>query len=120
MFHVKHFLGGVPMIPELDVVFKKYEALVDQVDDVFEQVRQQYPECVTCKLGCADCCHAIFDLSLVEALYINRRFLEKVVGQRKIDIIEDANVTDRNLYRMKRKAFKSVEDRKKNRRTGSS
>jgi Fe-S-cluster containining protein len=113
MFHVKHFLGGVPMIPELDVVFKKYEALVDQVDGVFEQVRQQYPECVTCKLGCADCCHAIFDLSLVEALYINRRFLEKVVGQRKIDIIEDANVTDRYLYRMKRKAFKSVEAGKK-------
>jgi Fe-S-cluster containining protein len=101
------------MIPELDAVFKKYEALVDQVDGVFDQVRQQYPDCVTCKLGCADCCHAIFDLSLVEALYINRRFLEKISGQRKIDIIEDANVTDRNLDRMKRKAFKSVEAGKK-------
>jgi Fe-S-cluster containining protein len=97
------------MIPELDAVFKKYETLVDQVDDVFDRVRQQYPDCVACQPDCSDCCHALFDLSLVEALYINRQFLEKVIGQRKIEVLDEANVTDRRLYRLKRNAFKAVD-----------
>jgi Fe-S-cluster containining protein len=97
------------MIPELDVVFEKYEALVRQVEGAFEKVKQQYPECVTCELECADCCHALFDLSLVEALYINRRFLERVADERKLEILDQANVADRTIYRMKRKAFKAVD-----------
>ncbi|MBC2711350.1 MAG: YkgJ family cysteine cluster protein [Desulfosarcina sp.] len=97
------------MIPELDAVFKKYEALVKQVDGVFESVRQQYSDCVNCKLECSDCCHALFDLSLVEALYINRRFLENVAGERKNEILDDANKADRKAFRMKRKAFKAVD-----------
>ena len=96
------------MIPELEHVFKKYEAFVKQLDGVFESVRQQYPDCVQCKLECSDCCHALFDLSLVEALYINAQFLDKVAGKRKLEILEDANKSDRKIYQLKRKAFKAV------------
>ncbi len=96
------------MIPELDGVFKKYEALVEQVDDVFRQVKEKYGELVACKLGCADCCHALFDLSLVEALYINRSFLEKATENRRCEVLEIANKADRMTYQLKRKAFKSV------------
>lgn len=101
------------MIPELDLVFKKYEALVKQVDGVFEQVRQQYPDCVACRLECADCCHALFDLSLVEALYINRQFIKRVAEERKIEVLDHANTADRKIYRMKRRVFKAVEDGEK-------
>lgn len=101
------------MIPELDVVFKKYEALVSQVDDVFENVRLKYTDCVKCKLECADCCHALFDLSLVEALYVNRQFIETVGEERKNEILSDANNVDRDIYRLKRKAYKSVESGEK-------
>jgi Fe-S-cluster containining protein len=97
------------MIPELDTVFKKYEALVKQVDDVFERVRLEYEDCVKCKLECSDCCHALFDLSLVEALYVNRQFIETVAEERKNDILDKANKVDRDIYRRKRKAFKAVE-----------
>ena len=97
------------MIPELEHVFKKYEVLVKQLDGVFESVRQQYADCVKCKMECADCCHALFDLSLVEALYINTQFLETVVDEKKIQILEDANKADRKIYQLKRKAFKAVE-----------
>ena len=96
------------MIPELDQVFEKYEALVKQVDGVFERVRQQHSDCVKCKLECSDCCFALFDLSLVEALYINRKFIERVAGDKKLELIENANTTDRKIYQLKRKAFKAV------------
>ena len=96
------------MITALEPVFKKYEALVGQIDQVFEDVRRQHPEAVKCKLECADCCHALFDLSLVEALYINRKFLSEALEARREAIIEEADRTDRQIYQLKRKAFKAV------------
>jgi Fe-S-cluster containining protein len=101
------------MLTELEPVFEKYERFVRQLDDVFEQVRQKHPDCVKCKLECADCCHALFDLSLIEALYINRRFLENAVEEKKIEILDVANRTDRKIYQLKRKAFKAVESGEK-------
>ena len=96
------------MIPELEQVFKKYETFVEQLDGVFESVRQQYSDCVKCKLSCSDCCSALFDLSLVEALYINAQFFETVIGDKRSKILENANKSDRQIYRLKRKAFKAV------------
>lgn len=101
------------MLAGLETVFEKYERFVEQIDEVFEQVRQKHPECVTCKLACADCCHALFDLSLIEALYINRHFLENAVEEKKIEILDVANRTDRKIYQLKRKAFKAVESGEK-------
>lgn len=96
------------MVPELDVVFEKYEAMVRQVDEAFDRVRRQHPECVRCASTCSDCCYALFDLTLVEALYLNRKFIEGVAEQRKLEILEAANTADRKVYRLKREAFKSV------------
>lgn len=96
------------MIPELDQVFKKYETFVEQLDGVFESVRQQYSDCVKCKMECSDCCYALFDLSLVEALYINAQFFEAVVADKRPEILGNANKSDRQIYQLKRKAFKAV------------
>lgn len=40
-------------------------------------MREKFPEEVCCKPGCVDCCHACFDVSLVEMVYI-RQGLEKL------------------------------------------
>jgi Fe-S-cluster containining protein len=101
------------MLAGLETVFGKYERFVEQIDAVFEQVRQKHPDCVKCELACADCCHALFDLSLIEALYINRHFLENAIEERKIEILDVANRTDRKIYQLKRKAFKAVESGEK-------
>ena len=53
---------------ELDVVFRDYETLTARTDELFERVRAQFPAEVACTAGCSDCCHAMFDLSLVEAM----------------------------------------------------
>ncbi|MBI5896711.1 MAG: YkgJ family cysteine cluster protein, partial [Desulfobacterales bacterium] len=71
--------------------FKQYEALVQQADAVFARVKQEHGECVRCKEGCADCCHALFDLTLVEALYIKAKFDAQLFEQARADLIERAN-----------------------------
>jgi Fe-S-cluster containining protein len=101
------------MIADLEPIIEKYEALVKQVDEVFEKVRSDYPDCVKCKLECADCCHALFDLSLVEALYVNLKFLETLGDEKKSEILESANRIDRALHKLKRKMFKAVESGQK-------
>ena len=90
--------------------FEMYEALVAKVDNAFERVRQAHLEEVRCHLGCSDCCHAIFDLSLMEAMYINARFFESVPEGRRVDLLDKANRIDRHLARIKREAAKSVAD----------
>ncbi len=97
---------------EIDPIFKKYEALVQQVDAAFEKVQQEYGECVSCKLGCADCCHALFDLTLVEAIYIKNKFDEKFADKNRQAIIQRAEKTDRKVYKLKRQAHKDYESGK--------
>jgi Fe-S-cluster containining protein len=89
--------------------FKKYEELVAKADDAFEHVKQAYAECVNCEEKCADCCFALFDLTLIEALYINHKFNEKVKGSDKAELLEKANQADRKVHKLKRKAYQDLQ-----------
>jgi len=90
--------------------FVKYEALVEMVDAVFERVKGEYPKEVFCREKCSDCCYAIFDMTLIEALYIKDRFLKTFSGKDKNDVLERASKTDRVLTKMKREAYKKVKE----------
>jgi len=87
--------------------FEKYKTIVIQADELFERVQKEHPECVTCKIKCADCCHALFDLTLIEAIYINYQFKKTIKGKDKIRLIEKANRADRKTHMAKRQAYKS-------------
>ena len=89
---------------DLEPYFAKYEKLVASSDSAFDRVKQAHAECVKCTEGCADCCHAVFDLTLIEALYINHRFKEKFKGEERADLEDKANRTDRLMAKIKRRA----------------
>jgi Fe-S-cluster containining protein len=91
---------------DLTPYFEKYEALVENADAAFDRVKDAYAECVKCKEQCADCCHALFDLTLIEALYLNHKFNEKFKGSPKVELLEKANRADRRIHKLKRKAYK--------------
>jgi len=100
------------MIPDFIPVFERYEALVREVDNVFARVDAACPGCVKCRPGCADCCSALFDLSLVEALYLNHRFKEHFgYGPKRSAVLAEAARTDRLLTKLKRDYFRSVRDK---------
>ena len=89
--------------------FKKYEALVSKSDEAFEHVRKAYAECVKCEEKCADCCYALFDLTLIEALYINSKFNEKKKSAEKAELLEKANRADRIVHKIKQKAHRDLQ-----------
>jgi Fe-S-cluster containining protein len=97
------------MVFDFNPYFGKYEKLVAASEAAFERVRNTHNECVKCSQGCADCCHAVFDLTLIEALYLNHRFKEKLTGDKKSAIEESANRSDRQLNKIKRRAHQEFQ-----------
>lgn len=95
------------MNSDLSQFFSEYEALVAQVDAVFQKVSGSFASEVRCKEGCSDCCHAIFDLTLIEAMYLNSKFsgLDDV---RRNEILIEADKADRKAQLLKRKVSKEA------------
>jgi len=95
---------------ELGPFFTQYEALVEMADSIFNRVRTEHSDCVTCKIECADCCHALFDLTLIEALYLNHHFNRAFSGPEKDSLLEIANRADRHIYKIKRRAYQAIKN----------
>lgn len=87
--------------------FKKYETIIGEADAAFQAVRSQAGDRVRCKETCSDCCHALFDLTLIEALYLNHHFNQTYSGLVRSRILERADEADRASYRLKREMFKA-------------
>ncbi len=85
--------------------FDKYEELVGASEEAFNRVKGEYADCVKCKEGCASCCHALFDLTLVEALYINYKFNEGFKGDKRERLLDRANKADRKTYKIKKNVY---------------
>ena len=95
--------------PELDAIFQEYDQLAAQADQLFERVKNQYPEEVACASGCSSCCHAAFDLSLVEAMALNRAFNKEFdFGIRRSAVLQAAGDVDRQLARLKHHYFQQA------------
>lgn len=90
--------------------FKKYEELVAAAEEAFNRVKKDHADCVKCRVGCADCCHAIFDLTLIEALYINHKFKAAFTGEKIEPLLERANRSDRKVHKIKKRAHKLLKE----------
>lgn len=92
--------------------FKAYEEIVITVDSAFSTVQKKYGDCVKCKVGCADCCYALFDLTLIEAIFVNHHFNRIYSGKEREHLLEIANRYDRKVVKIKRQAQKDRESGK--------
>ena len=95
-------------LPDMRPVFERYEQLMREADAVFGRVKDTHTDCVTCHEGCSDCCHALFDLSLVEAVYLHETFVGAFpIGPERSAVLERAGEADRLVHTIKRKAFRA-------------
>ena len=94
---------------DFEPFFREYERLAAAAENTFKKMEAEYGNYINCKIECTDCCYALFDLSLIEAVYIHHRFDEVVSEEKKVQILERANQSDRNVYKIKKKAYKAYE-----------
>ena len=59
---------------DFSYLFEPYDRLVSRADKSFGRMAREYPDCIACKPGCADCCHAVFGLFLIEAVFLKHDF----------------------------------------------
>jgi Fe-S-cluster containining protein len=50
------------------------ESLFAAADEAVAAIKRDFSREVRCRKGCADCCHAVFDVSLAEARLLRRHF----------------------------------------------
>lgn len=99
------------MIPDLSPIFADYENLRHEADALFSHIDAANPGCVTCHKGCSDCCSALFDLSLVEAMSINNAFVKTFPhGPLRSRILERTSTIDRQLTKSKRELYKAEKE----------
>lgn len=89
-------------------IFSMYEKLLVEVDNIFVHVKDTFLDCMCCNAECSECCYALFDVSLIEAMYINKCFNNIFDSEIKRSmILESAIRTDRNITKLK-KAFTTL------------
>ena len=99
------------MLSVLNPIFERYERLCAELDQLFERVYHDFPACVSCKPACSDCCHAMFDLPLIEALYLNRAFNAQMgFGPERSAVIDAAGEADRKSTRIKRELYRQSKE----------
>jgi Fe-S-cluster containining protein len=58
----------------LTLLLQRYELLVAKADQAFQTMTKEFSEHIKCKPHCSDCCHAVFGLFLIEAVYLKKHF----------------------------------------------
>lgn len=81
---------------QYDQLLGQYEELLKTADSAFDQIKSQHQECVKCEVKCADCCHAIFGLFIIEAIHL-RHYYEQFSDAEKEEILKRAGEADKQL-----------------------
>ena len=87
---------------DIDYLFEPYETLVIKADNAFHNMEEEHGEYIRCRRGCSDCCHAVFGLFAIEAIFLKQDF-------DKLDAIEieqaliRADKADQDLKRLDEK-----------------
>lgn len=56
----------------MNEILDRYAELLRQVDLWFGRCIQLHPEAITCRSGCSACCRGLFDITVMDALYLKR------------------------------------------------
>jgi Fe-S-cluster containining protein len=94
------------MMLDFSQTFEKYETLVAEVDKIFKAMQEGHKECVRCEIGCCDCCHAVFDLTLVESVYLNYHLNRLKSRNDRRFVTKRAEKVDRKYYQIKKRLQK--------------
>ncbi len=91
----------------IDKALEEYREVLNLADETFSKVANAYPNEVKCHEGCISCCHAPFDLSLIEAISLQNAFKKKIpYGAFRSGIANAATKAERVLIKEKKRYHK--------------
>lgn len=84
------------------LLLQRYELLAAKADQDFQKIKKEFPECIKCKPRCSDCCHALFGLFLIEAVYLKRHFDKLGRKERRAALLR-GNKADKELKKLEQR-----------------
>ena len=94
---------------DFSYLFEPYDRQVSLADKSFERIAGEFPDCISCKPGCSDCCHAVFGLFLVEAVFLKNDF-DQLGEKEKADALERGLAAEKDLKTLERTLEEFKED----------
>lgn len=73
----------------MNELLDRYGELLNEVDAWFQSCLERHPELIACRNGCSECCRGLFDITLLDALYLRRGF-DRLPGVMKSEIARSA------------------------------
>ncbi len=58
----------------MNQILDQYGSLLKEVDTWFETCLARHADVIACHHGCSECCRGLFDITLLDALYLKRGF----------------------------------------------
>lgn len=81
------------MIIKLSAVIRRYQLLLQEVDDWFAKCSLAAGEQILCSRGCSACCRGLFDITLLDAALVRTGFTSLTAQTRQ-------QITDRSMERL--------------------
>lgn len=60
--------------PDFSILITQYGSLLQEIDAWFNRCQERHPDEIRCGQGCSGCCRALFDITLLDALYLQQGF----------------------------------------------
>lgn len=93
---------------DISYLFEPYDNLVATADQSFRDMADEFAECIQCEPHCADCCHAVFGLFLIEAVFLKRDF-DQLNEEEREAALQRGRDADKALEKLQ-KILKAFED----------
>lgn len=56
----------------IDDIIERYGRLLTEIDSWYASCSSAFPVDIACRQGCSDCCRALFDITLLDAVFLRR------------------------------------------------
>jgi len=86
---------------DISYLFEPYDNLVSKADQAFERMAGEFKECIKCEHHCADCCHAVFGLFLIEAVFLKHDF-DQLGKEERDAALQRGSEADKELEKLER------------------
>jgi Fe-S-cluster containining protein len=74
----------------MNALLDRYGDLLGEVDAWFQRCLEQHPELIACSNGCSACCRGLFDITLLDAMYLKRGF-DRLPEPLKAELVQAAS-----------------------------
>ena len=81
---------------DFSYLLEPYDDLLAKADQGFQRMEKEFAECVKCEPHCADCCHAVFGIFLIEAVFLKHDF-DRLSEDKRMAALKRADEAAREL-----------------------